>query len=318
MPRQSDLLTLYRVARYYYKEGMNQKKIAAIENLSRSQISRLIEKALKMGIVKFTLHLPSEFDSNELSSALERGLGLEKVIVAPISSSNADSDLKVSQVIAIAAAEYLPQVFSKSNVVGIGWGKTLYETSLQLSFTNGNSAMYFVPMIGLSGDDNPNLQINTIIDRFCEKFKCRGLFTNIPTIRERELPLTKVEKERFENLKELWNGLDVAVIGLGKPPDKATSIISELSDEYILKVSQSQTCGDILAQFYYPGGKIFSFDDRYDHIAFEISRLNALKSVICLAGGADKVNGIIAAARCGFIKTLITDSVTARLIFEHI
>lgn len=318
VPRQSDLLMLYRVSRYCYKEGKTQKQIAAMENLSRSQISRLLERARELGIVKVSLHLPSEFDLNELSLALKNGLGLKNVIVAPVGSTNTSDDLKISQAIAIAAAEYISEAALGNKVVGIGWGKTIYETSLQLSYTNSNVLPYFVPLIGMSGDDNPNLQINAIIDRFCEKFRCRGLFTNIPTIRDKNLPLTKLEQERLSNLRGHWNDLDMAIIGLGNPPDKTANIISEFSDEYIRKISNRGICGDILAQFFYPGGEIFDLDDSYDHVSFEINKLKKLKSVICLAGGVDKVNGIITAARCGFIKTLITDSITARLIFELI
>ena len=316
MPRQSDLLTLYRVSRYWYKDGMTQKQIASIENLSRSQISRLLERAKELGIVRVSLHLPSEFDMSELSLALKKRLGLDNVIVAPVGSGNVIDDQKISQAIAVAAAEYLSRSELGNKVVGIGWGKTIYETSLQLSHSNSTISPYFVPLIGMSGDDNPYLQINVIIDRFCEKFRCHGLFANIPTIRDKNIPLTKLEQERLANLREHWNDLDIAIIGLGNPPDKTVNVITEFSDEYILKVLQKGICGDILAQFFFPSGELFDLDDCYDHVAFDIKKLKGLKSVICLAGGVDKVNGIITAAKYGFIKTLVTDSITARLIFE--
>ncbi|MDD2235290.1 MAG: sugar-binding domain-containing protein [Desulfitobacteriaceae bacterium] len=316
MPRKSDLMTLYRVSRYCYKEGLTQKQIAAIENLSRSQISRLLEKARELGIVKISLHLPSEFDASELSDAIKKGLGLEKVIVAPVTSIDNNDDLKITQTIAIAAAEYLSEAALGNKTIGIGWGRTIYETSHQLTYMNTNESPYFVPMIGMSGDDNPNLQINAIIDRFCDKFRCRGLFTNIPTIREKNLPLTKLEQERLANLKSYWNALDMAVIGLGGPPEKTQTVISEFSDEYIGKITNKGICGDILAQFFFPDGKIYDIEDSYDHVSFDIRKLKGIRSVICLAGGAEKVNGIITAAKAGFIKTLITDSITAGLIFE--
>lgn len=318
MPRQSDLLTLYRVSRYWYKDGMTQKQIASIENLSRSQISRLLERARELGIVRVSLNLPSEFDMNELAQTLKSRLNLESVIVAPVGSGNMNDDLRISQAIAIAAAEYLSHTDLGNKVVGIGWGRTIYETSLQLSYSNSNVLPYFVPLIGMSGDDNPYLQINVIIDRFCEKFRCHGLFANIPTIRDKNISLTKLENERLANLREHWKDLDMAIIGLGNPPDKTINVITEFSDEYIRKVSQKGICADILAQFFYQSGEIFDLDDSYDHVAYDIKSLKTLKSVICLAGGTDKVTGIITAAKCGFIKTLITDSMTARLIFENI
>jgi DNA-binding transcriptional regulator LsrR (DeoR family) len=108
----------------------------------------------------------------------------------------------------------------------------------------------------------------------------------------------------------------MAIIGLGSPPDKSQTIISEFSDEYIGKITNKGICGDILAQFFYPDGEIYDINDSYDHVSFDIRKLKEVKSVICLAGGVEKVNGIVTAAKSGFIKTLITDSITARLIFE--
>lgn len=316
MPRRSDLMTLYRVARYCYKDGLTQKQIAAKENLSRSQISRLLEKARELGIVRISLHLPSEFDVSDLSETIRKGLGLEKVIVAHVTTGDGNDDSRIAQAIAIAAAEYLSGVMPEYKTVGIGWGRTIYETSHQLSYINSNPSLYLVPLIGMSGVDNPNLQINAIIDRFCEKFRCRGLFTNIPTIRDKNLPLTKLEQERLSNLKSLWDKLDMAIIGLGSPPDKTQTVISEFSDEYIGKITNKGICGDILAQFFFPNGEVCDIDDSYDHVSFDIRKLRDIKSVVCLAGGAEKVTGIMTAARSGFIKTLITDSITAGHIFE--
>lgn len=311
-------MMLYRVSRYFYKDRLTQKQIATMENLSRSQISRLLEKARELGIVKISLNPPLDLDINELAPAIKRELKLQNVIVAPIGSANTDNDLKISQAIAMTAAEYLPQVITDNKIVGIGWGKTIYETSLKLPYANSSAQPYFVPLIGMSGEDNPNLQINAIIDRFCEKFRCRGLFTNIPTIRDKNLPLTKLEQERLSNMKKLWEKIDIAVIGLGNPPGKTGNMISEISEDYFRKIYKKGICGDILAQFFYPDGNIFDYDDSYDHVSFDIRKLKKLKSVICLAGGVNKVEGIITAAKCGYINTLITDSVTARMIFELI
>lgn len=318
MQGQSDLMMLYRIARYYYEDGLSQKQIAKRENISRSQISRLLEKARRLGIVQISVKLPLNLDLNQLSEALQESLALKKVVIAPMDEASVNDQSKVSQAIAVVAAEFISSEIISYKNIGIGWGRTVYETSLQLPYTEEKGLHCFIPLIGISGNDNPNLQINAIVDRFSEKFKSQGIYINTPAVRERDIPFSEVEEEGLRKLKRLWKKLDVAIIGLGKPPNKSDNMISELSEDIIKKVFQSKTSGDILSQFFYEDGTAFDYGDSYINIAYEIDNLKDVKNVICLAGGADKVKGIIAAARCGFIKTLVTDSVTARLILEQI
>jgi dihydroxyacetone kinase-like protein len=40
-------------------------------------------------------------------------------------------------------------------------------------------------------------------------------------------------------------------------------------------------------------------------------------AVIAIAGGSDKVSAILGAIRGGYVKTLITDTVTARAVLEQ-
>ena len=49
MTKKQDLTLLYRIARQYYIDRIPQTQIAEKENISRSQISRLITRAEQMG-----------------------------------------------------------------------------------------------------------------------------------------------------------------------------------------------------------------------------------------------------------------------------
>ncbi len=46
-------------------------------------------------------------------------------------------------------------------------------------------------------------------------------------------------------------------------------------------------------------------------VAFPLDKLKDVKNVICIAGGLDKAEPVIYAARNGYFKTLITDHLTA-------
>ncbi|HOI22141.1 MAG: sugar-binding domain-containing protein [Spirochaetales bacterium] len=305
-----DVSTIYRIARYYYADGFSQDQIAGKEGVSRSQISRLIDKARELGLVRITLVPPSSLRAEELARDLAKALGLKSAIVVPVRKNANDEEISLA--IATRAADCLPAILADYEFVGLGWGYTVYKTAELLPRGLGTGARpYFVPLIGTSGDDNPNLQINTIIDRFGAAFRTKGLFVNIPCVRETDAPLSRIEAQRVAMLQERWGQLDVAVVGLGAPPTESPGLIDELPAECKAELKRSSACGDILAHFFGADGEILNVEHSYKLLAFDIAGLRRLKRSICLAGGAAKVGGIVTAARAGFISDLITDESTA-------
>lgn len=305
-----DSSTIYRIARYYYAEGLSQEEIAVKEGFSRSQISRLIDRARELGFVKISLVPPADLRTEELARELKDALRLRSVIVVPVRNTAGAEEITVA--IATRAADCLVEILREFKVVGLGWGQTVYRTAELLQRGAGKgSGPFFVPLIGTSGDDNPNLQINTIIDRFSTSFRSNGLFVNMPSVRETGAPLSKIEEKRISMLTERWNTVEAAVIGLGAPPANSPNLIDELPQGYKEELKNSRSCGDILAHFFAPDGTLFKSVYDYELLAFDIRRLSGLKRSICLAGGPGKHVGIVAAARARYMSDLVTDEQTA-------
>ena len=250
-----DATTIYRIARYYYKDGLSQDLIAKREGYSRSQVSRLLEKARELGIVKIELVPPSGSGADSFAALLEKRLGLRTVIAAPISAGGDGTN--IARTIATAGAEFVAETIASHKVIGIGWGRTVYAVSELIPYAAKEGEHRFVPLVGTSGDDDPNLQINTIIDRFSSKFRSRGLFVNMPAVREKGAALSHIERERISNLNELWDSVEVAVVGLGDPPKKNTKFITELPAAYRTALCESGCVGDILSQFFDATGEVF-------------------------------------------------------------
>ena len=141
---------------------------------------------------------------------------------------------------------------------------------------------------------------------------------NIPSVREKGAPLSKIEEKRISMLIERWNRVEAAVVGLGAPPANSPSLIDELPQGYKEELKNSMSCGDILAHFFAPDGALFRSHYDYELLAFDIQRLRGLKRSICLAGGPGKHEGIVAAARSGYISDLITDEQTAGAMLKLI
>lgn len=314
MAKKPEITLLYRIAKSYYIDKLSQSQIAEMENISRSQISRLLERAEKLGLVTISVSLPEDPDMSELAESVAKWLKLREVIIAPVEDpGNREA---VGEAIAVAAAQYLPKALKGCKIVGLGWGKTMYQMSLRMSYRNMGDELVYVPLVGLSGTSNPYLQINTIVDRVAERHRAISYFVGVPVFRARGYHLPEIEEKRIGKLEQYWSALDAAVIGLGARPNKEGFFVSEIDETFASAITAAGAVGDCLSQFFLGDGTVFEFKSKYQQIAYDIRRLHNIKNVICLAGGKEKIEGILIGARNGYFNTLVTDSGTARAFYD--
>lgn len=318
MDRNLDYTLLYRVAKAYFLDQKTQQEIADVENFSRSQISRILKRALDEGLVTYTLNFPAVVDEAAMSRALEETLGLEKVVLIPsfYQEGQMPHPDVVCKNLALGAAEKLPDLLGDAKNIGIGWGRSLYNTSLCIRPQRYVKGRTFLPLIGSSGDNNPMLQINTIVDRFGERFHADRKYVNMQSLLAKDA-LGPMVPSSLQSLMDKWKELDAAIIGIGGPPvGNVNTLISEFPRNYKRQVQTSGTVGDILSQFFYEDGRIFRMDAHYKLLALNIEDLRSVKTVIAMASGSEKRDAIRVAARLGYIKTLITDYNTAQTILN--
>ena len=313
---RTDMMQMYRIAKMYYMDGMTQEQIAAAESISRSQISRLLEQARQRGIVEINVRMPERISLNELRNDLIRGLKLKDMTIVPLSESATEEE--AIETIATAAASFLPRELKNCRTIGVGWGRTVYRMCCVISHRAAESEKLFVPLIGVSGTDNPAMQVNALLDRLGEHLRGHTYFVNVPAFRENTIVLSDLERKRLTQLHRYWNDLDAAIVGLGAPPGAKHFFVSEVPARFANRFKADKAVGDVLSQFYRADGTLVPEVPGFERIAFPANRLKEVPKVICLAGGAEKVPALIAGARAGFYNILVTDSVTAEAIYESI
>ena len=319
MDRNLDYTLLYRVAKAYFNDQKTQQEIADVENFSRSQISRLLKKALDERLVRYTLAFPTEIDEAELSKRLSEALNIRKVVLVPSFYRDypmADRE-EISKNLALGAADRLGDLLGDARTVGLGWGRAMYNASLHVrSSPKTVRGREFVPLIGLSGDHNPMLQINTIVDRFGERFHADRFYVNLQSLQSQGA-LVPESAAYPGNLLEKWSRLDAVVIGIGAAPANNKNLIAEFPGAYKKQLKNSGTVGDILSQFFYEDGRTLELDSKFSLLALDIEKLRDVPNVIAIAAGAEKILPICVAAKMGYIKTLVTDYDTAKIILKQ-
>jgi len=318
MKDRTDYVTLYRIAKAYYLENHSQFHIAREENISRPHVSRLLSKARQLGIVTIKVEMPNRMQMVRLQEQITELLGLQRVLLADLLNEDSGNSKKNASSIATLAAENFLDLMGDARKIGVGWGYTVYQTSLTLPKANLDESITFIPLVGMSDESNPYLQNNVIIDRFAEKLNALSYYTSLPAFYERHSTKGPVERDRFLRLRQQWEKLDAAVIGLGPRFKSGDFLIREVSEEYKQLIANSDVVGDILASFFFEDGTILDSHEYYEQVSLPLIRLKEIKNVVCLAGGEEKVPGIIAGARNGYFKTLVTDVSTAEMIIQRI
>ena len=127
MYRDKDKLAI-NVAKLYYRSDFSQQKIAQELGVSRPSISRLLQYAKDKGYVNIQIVDPVE-DMSIMEQRLKDKLHLKDVKIA---SSTINDEEEIKKYISIAAAQYLDGIIKDGDIIGVGWGTTLYNMSQAL------------------------------------------------------------------------------------------------------------------------------------------------------------------------------------------
>ena len=315
-----DVLTILRIAKYYYIDELSQQEIALKENIHRTQISRLLKIAREEGFVKIEISAPDSTRAYELSRRLEDKLHLNQVMVTPelplkkIDSQSADDALT------FFAARYIEKWVPKFNKIGVGVGKTLYQTTANISAHPSDNNMDFYAVSGHVGTDNPYLQSTIICDRLASAFGGKVHYNNYSMVTNTN-HLSDIDKSKLNAMQEEFKHLDAVLVSVGGQfaldYPYFTEFYDQVKDFNIQKVF-SRPHANVLGNVYYEDGRRLSLPEPFRMTSMNADDIQKNPHVLCIARGSHKVRPVIFAAKYGYINELVTDEYTARLILEEL
>ncbi|BBB47681.1 sugar-binding transcriptional regulator [Pelolinea submarina] len=314
MTRYDDIEKIVQIARQYYEQNLTQDEIAANFGISRPTVSRMLKKALDDKIVFINIIDPYN-KSTEYSDKLSQILQLKHCIVI----SGQVHDINITRRnIALAAAHYLADTIQAEDVVGLGWGRTLYELAESMEQQPGRDVL-FVPMLGGIGQIKPSLQVHSIIQKVSDAFGGRWIQYYVPGIVDsKELREQLTQTANVQEMLGLWKRMNKAVVGIGETPVSSEIIFQDnVADIEKNGLVEHGAVGDICMRFFDRDGKPVNYMMQ-DIMSIELHELARVPEVIAIAGGDQKVDAIIGASKAKYINTLITDELTAQRILEKV
>lgn len=306
---------MIKIARLYYESGMTQDAIAQKLRLSRPRVSRLMQEAIDLGIVKITIAQDSG-SYTELEKALENKYGLLEVVVTDI--TDPDTSEQVSKDLGMAAADYFSRLIQDNDVVGFTWGATLAAMVENLKQEKKHNVT-IVQMVGGLGEPASETHATGLVGRAAMVLGASFCLMPAPGVVNSAESAALLKSNRYlSQALTTVNKVNIAFVGIGAPTRDSLlmrdeSIITWNEMDHLIQMG---AVGDIGLHFYDIQGKQIQTELNQRVIGIKLEELQAINRVVGIAGGKEKFNAILGAIRGHWINTLITDSFTAQRLSE--
>jgi DNA-binding transcriptional regulator LsrR (DeoR family) len=301
-----------RAAWLYYVHGLTQAEVADHLGISRVKVHRLIARAHQQNWVKVFVD-GSTAEGIALEQSLKQIFNLRFCSVVPsdIDGLVAGPDAGFRS-LGAATAIYLHQYLEHHPKcsIGVGHGRTLAAVADALPKVSRPQSQ-FVSILG-SLTRRSTANPFDVIYRFAERTGGAGYFVPAPFFVDSVEDAEVLRAQRIvKSVLELARKTDLILIGIGNL--KNTPAIYETERKALAALG---IVGEVLGQFFDREGRAVHCDMAQRSISLRLEELRG-RSVIGVAGGADKADAIRATLRSGLLSGLITDETTARTILEQ-
>src|SRR5699024_6978664 len=171
-----------------------------------------------------------------------------------------------------------------------------------------------VPAVGGMEEPDAWYQSNEIARHVAERVGGRLALLNAPALPSAELRRQLLAEPSIRRVTEMWQQARCALVGIGAPPAVRQSIASSIP---VSSKELRTAVGDICLRFFDRAGNPVHFPGGEDVCSASLDRLRNVPITIAVAAGREKSEGIIAAARSGYIDELVTDHQTASELLKQ-
>ncbi len=295
----------------YHVEGITQNDIAQQLGISRVMVVRLLADARRRNEVRVTVSAPLA-ELTEIERRIEKTYGVNRVIVAPFASAEEDP----VRVIAAAAGAFISGLMTSGMTVGVGWGRTLYNS---LPFISGETLDDF-RVVSLLGGIAAARRFNPaeFAWQFAELFQGEGFLIPAPAVVDS--PETKhalLERCGLAAIFEMASKLDVALLSVGGISTLTTSYrTGYITEAERRSLIEAGAVGDVLYNFISEDGKPVQHQVNDRVISAELGLIRRCPERVLISGGKDKRIAMKAAMHTLMPTTLITDEQTAICLLQ--
>ncbi len=306
---RAQLVNTVLAARRYFLDGASKSEIAVELGISRFKVARLLDDAVRDGVVRIEIDPHPEIDL-ALSEDLARAHGIRSAVV--VRTIEGPEEFRRAQ-LGRACAALLAETLEATDVLGISWGRTLHAMVGHLPKL---PACTVVQMVG----SVPTLELDVnsleLVRRFAERATGRVYPLHVPLIVDTSATAATLRRDpHVTRTVAMFDGLTKAVVGIGAWTPGGSTVRAALDDADAGITDRAGGVADVCSIVLDADGhevRAAGLPDRC--IAIRSDQLRRVPDVLAIAGGADKVPAIRAALRSGLIHRLVTNEEAACLL----
>jgi DNA-binding transcriptional regulator LsrR (DeoR family) len=312
--KQRETELVLRAARLYYEGHYSQDQVASKLNTSRSNVSRMLSDAKRLGFVEIKIVSPTH-KHEALSSQLSELLKIKDVQV--IASESNDLTLNT---VGRAAASALLKNLRDYHTIAISWGRGL-EATVVNTHSETLSGLKVTQLMGSMSSVNTSVSAEEVGRNLAKNLNAQFVpFLSPVVVSNSKVRDSLLEEESIARTLQLARSADVALVGIGSASSSSSEMV--FSEYKATKTERdslvSEYAGDIAARLYKKDGTPLSAKLDARVIGLTLDEIRKIPRVIGVASGAEKVLGVVGAARAGLIDTLIVDLACANSVIKSL
>lgn len=296
-----------RAAWLYFHEQFTQSQIADELSVSRSTVTRLLQRAKDEGLVQITLNVTSGVFQTERE--LERAYRLERVRIVPY----ANEDDTQKRWLGHVAADLMNGLVVDNSITAVSWGTTMRAMTDWLVGQQPRSDAQIVALIG--GLHNAAIGINTneIARRLAQYFAAAVSLLLAPVyVQDEATAKGLIENPGIRDALSLARAASSVVYSLGAMHVDSTMFkLGHVSAEQKAYLEERGAVGDIACRWIDRDGYPVELPSSINPIGIPLEDLKKIPHRLAVAGGDQKRDIVLAALRGGFSTMLVTDERTA-------
>lgn len=294
---QEKLQKLAYVAQRYYLDDWKQSDIAKELGVSRPLVSRMLQEARELGVVKIMV-CPPVSQGDALVEQLRRSTSIRDGVLV----EDGRDDDATNQLLSQGAVQLLWQL--RSRRLGIGWGHligqlvTWLEEHPQLSSTVTD----ICPLVGNASIPARNYQSNENVRLIAQQLGAAPHFIYLPalpdSLEEKQLLCSS---EIYRQIQTQWDKMDTALVNIGNypsSPDFASLV------RYGDLLQQEHTCGRLLVYYFNPQGKVIQSEQDFA-IQIPLEQLRRCPNIIGVCSANTSVRALRGALKTGLFTHLV-------------
>ncbi|WP_207763369.1 sugar-binding transcriptional regulator [Bifidobacterium margollesii] len=301
-----------KVSKLYYQQDLSQVEIATLMHISRPTVSRLLQYARETGLVRIDIADPSG-EAPNLAERIQQKYGLKHVVVVPMTTVAPKDRLDT---VGEAASDYIESIVQDDDIIGLGWGRTLYAIGTHLAPKDVRGVTVVQIKGSVSNTESNNFAFESA-NAFAAAFHTLPQYLPLPVIFDRRETRELVEQETYiSHIFDMGRRANIAIFTVGSVQDSA--LLFRLG--YLTKDErdrlQHEAVGDVLSRFIDRTGRIIDEDIDGRTIGLHLDDLRNKPHSILVISTPIKVPAAHGALSAGYANTLVIDEISATDLLE--